>query len=83
MMAGPNLTASVLQPATGGFSVTPADSDLSAPTRAVWVGTQGDLRVTLVSGGDVVLKNAFGLLPISVKRIWSTNTTASNIVGLS
>lgn len=82
-MASGTFTASLIAPASGAFSITPADSDLGTPARALWVGTAGDLRVTLIQGGDVVLKGAFGLVPVSVKRVWSTNTTAANIVGLT
>jgi hypothetical protein len=82
-MSGASFTGSILSPGLGAFAITPADSDLSVPTRGVWVGTPGDLRVTLVNGGDVVLKGAAGLIPIAVKRVWATNTTATNIVGLT
>lgn len=76
-------TASVTAPATIGFAITPADSDLATPARALWIGTQGHVRVTLVGLGDVILKNAVGLVPVSVKRVWATNTTAADIVGLA
>lgn len=76
-------TGSISAPGMGAFAITPADSDLSTPARALWVGVAGDLRVTALNGGDVVLKAAIGLIPISVKRVWSTNTTASSIVGLT
>lgn len=82
-MSGSSFTGSIIAPGQGAFAVTPADSDLSTPTRAVWVGTPGDLRVTMAGGGDVVLKGASGLIPIAVKRVWATNTTAANIVGLT
>ena len=66
-----------------GTSVTPDDSnDLSAtPTKAVLVGSGGDIAVTLeamADGENVVLKglNAGEIYPIKTKRIFSTNTTA-------
>jgi len=67
-MGGSSFTGSILSPGLGGFSITPADSDLGVPTRGLWVGSPGDLRVTMVAGGDVVLKGAVGLIPIAVKR---------------
>ena len=82
-MSGASFTGSIISPGLGAFTITPADSDLSTPTRGVWVGSPGDLRVTMVAGGDVILKGAVGLIPIAVKRVWATNTTASNIVGLT
>lgn len=81
-MFGLHSTGSASGPAMGGFAITPADSDLSARTRAVWVGTAGDLRVTFVNGDDVVIKGASGLLPIAVKRVWATGTTATNVMGM-
>lgn len=77
-----DLQGAFLGVATGGASITPVDSDLSTPVRAIWVGTQGNLRVTTVSGDDFVLPNAVGLIPIAVRRVWATNTTATGIVGL-
>tara|TARA_R100000700_G_C3164373_1_gene139729 strand:+ start:669 stop:1637 length:969 start_codon:yes stop_codon:yes gene_type:complete len=67
------------------LAVTPSDgSDLSGePYFAVWVGTGGDLKVDMASGtGTVTLSNCASgqLIPIMVERIYSTGTTASNII---
>jgi hypothetical protein len=66
------------------LAVSPADSDLSAPVRALYVGTGGNLRVTTTAGNDVTFANVAtgSLLPVSVRRVWTTGTTATNIVGL-
>jgi len=67
------------------LAVTPSDgSDLSGePYFAVWVGTGGNLKVDMADGGSAVTLNncASGqLIPIMVERIYSTGTTASNII---
>ncbi len=67
------------------LAVTPSDgSDLSGePFYAVYVGTGGDLKVDMADGGSAVtLSNVASgqLLPIMVERIYSTGTTASNII---
>ena len=67
------------------LAVTPSDgSDLSGePYYAVWVGTGGDLKVDMADGGAAVtLSNCASgqLIPIMVERIYSTGTTASNII---
>lgn len=70
-------------PLTDAFEVSPSDStDLTAATRAVYVGVPGDLRVTMLSG-DVVTFTALpaGWHPIRVVRIWQTGTTAAGICG--
>lgn len=52
------------------------------PCRALWVGVQGDLIVTM-AGDDspVTFANAIGIMPICVKRI-ETATTAGAIIAL-
>jgi len=67
------------------LAVTPSDvADLSGePYYAVWVGTGGDLKVDMADGGAaVILSNCASgqLIPIMVERIYSTGTTASNII---
>jgi hypothetical protein len=52
------------------------------PCRALWVGAQGDLIVTM-AGNDspVTFANAIGIMPICVKRI-EPATTAGAIIAL-
>lgn len=72
-----------LDGASDGFAITPADADLADITRAIWVGTAGDLSVVMASGATLLLKNvaAGSLLPVKVARI-NAATTATDIVGL-
>ena len=69
-------------PVSSGFDVTPNDSaDLETLPRALYVGTSGDVTVTL-SGTELTFKDASGLLPIRPSRVWDTGTTASDIIAL-
>jgi len=66
-------------------SITPADSDLTSPVEALWVGGSGNVKITTLDGSVVTLVGiiAGSLIPIAVKRVWSSDTTATSIVGLS
>jgi hypothetical protein len=66
------------------IAITPADSDLVAPVRALYVGGAGNLRINDTGGGSVIFYNvpAGTILPVMARRVWLTSTTASNIVGL-
>lgn len=70
--------------ARNGAVVTPNDStDLDQVTRAVFVGTGGDLEVNMAGTGSAIVipgvpDGAF--LPICVSRILNGNTTATGIV---
>ena len=66
--------------ATRAAAVSPGQ-DIT-PCRALWVGVQGNLIVTM-AGNDspVTFANAIGIVPICVKRIES-GTTASAIIAL-
>ncbi len=75
----------IAAPARRGFAITASDStDLSAETRAIYVGSAGDLSVVLSSGDEVTLAGVAGgsLLPVRAKRVKSTGTTAGQLVGL-
>lgn len=66
-------------------AITPHDStDLPSPTAAVFVGGAGVIQAVPVDGGAAVPFTCVAgqVLPISVKRINSTSTTATLIVGL-
>lgn len=49
-----------------------------------YVGVSGDVKVTTVGGTDVTFTAvpSGAIIPLSVTKIWSTGTTATNIVGL-
>lgn len=72
-------------PARGGVAVTPDDTDeLDKVTRAVWVGSTGNMAVLMADGSTLTFNSipAGTWLPIRVRRVNSTGTTASNIVAL-
>jgi len=71
-------------PYNDAMEITAADSDLSHPVQKLYVGSAGDVRVTTVNDDDVNFKSvpAGTILPVWVKRVWSTNTTGSDFVGL-
>ena len=51
-------------------------------TRAIYVGTPGDLAVRFADGVSVTLKSASGYNPVQVVGIDGEATTADNIVAL-
>ena len=70
---------------TQAITVTPSDTtNFASPIRALYVGAGGDLAI-VPSGDDspVILRSAVtgSFLPISIKRVDSTNTTATDLVG--
>ncbi len=72
-------------PATHAFAVTPGDgSDLPEVTRALYVGAPGNISVVTLSNATVTLNGvgAGTILPLRVRRVRATGTTASAIVGL-
>ena len=73
-------------PAKGAAAVTPSDSaDLVYRTRALYVGTGGNISVNMAGTGAAVVFTGVpsgSVLPISVTRVLSTDTTASDIVAL-
>lgn len=70
-------------PAQGAFPITPSDSEaLPETTRAVWVGVEGDLVVTMADNTQVTFQNAYvGWHPISVIAVGAA-TTAEGIIGV-
>lgn len=53
-------------------------------TSALYVGTGGNLKVTMSGGDDVTFVNIAdgSFLPILVDKVFATGTTASNILAL-
>lgn len=82
-------TSGQQSPAANAEVITPADTDLVNVqfTRGIYVGGAGNLRVTMAGAegdSDVTFSAvpAGAILPIRVKRIWATGTTATLIVSL-
>jgi len=71
-------------------TITPSDTEnfgyetQTNKGAVLFVGTGGDLRVLSFNGDDVVFKNIpdGSFLPIQAVRVFSTNTTATDIVAL-
>jgi len=73
-------------PPTVFETVTPSDSvALDNVTRALWVGTGGDVAVVSLLDVVTIIPNVQDgtLIPGRFKRINTTNTTASGMVGES
>jgi len=73
-------------PATHLEAVTPSDSTTyDPPLRALFVGGAGNLAVIAEDDAAAVTMTgvpAGSLVPVMVKKVMSTSTTATNIVGL-
>ncbi len=77
--------AGLTAPASAGQTLVADDNaPLEYVTRALYVGTGGNLRVTLLSG-DVVTLNAVAagtIYPLRITHLHATGTSAADIVGL-
>ena len=69
------------------IAVTPSDTDVintsaDRPVRAIWVGGAGNIVADTYEGNTVTLVGclAGSLIPLSVKKIYNTNTTATSLV---
>jgi hypothetical protein len=73
-----------LKTATGAVVITPGDSTTIPATRGIYVGVSGDIKVNMSSVGTAIVFKAVpvGLLNISATRIYSTGTTATNLVAV-
>lgn len=87
MVANPNSASSIagLSPARHATAVTPDNTTkLATNSRALYIGTGGDVTVLMVEGATVTFTAVPSgtTLPICIQRVNSTGTTATNIVAL-
>jgi hypothetical protein len=77
-------TADATVSAYDASSVTPSDSADILPTRGLYIGGAGDVKVDMALGNTVTFVGllAGSILPVQVKRVYSTDTTATSIVAL-
>lgn len=77
---------SIDAPAKNAAAVTPSDSaDLGDVAVALYVGGAGDVSVDTVGGQESIVFSSMSagtILPVRVKRVNATGTTATNIVAL-
>jgi len=79
-------STSLTSPAINAFAITPADgAELSEITRAIYIGGAGNVRAILRSGAEVTFAGlpAGTVLPIRVRSVQATGTTATALVGLA
>lgn len=64
--------------------ITPNDAvDLAITSRALYIGQPGDLRVTTAGDDTVTFAGVpAGILPMRVRRVHATGTTAGAIVAI-
>lgn len=74
-------------PARECFAITPSDSaELTLVTKAIYVGTGGDIAIVPVGGAaPVTFRNVpdGGVLDVRARAIHATGTTAADLVGLA
>ena len=79
-------TRDIENPAEHAFAITPHDTnDLAYATRGIYVGATGDVKVDMLGGESAVTFTglAAGIIhPIRATRVYNTDTTATNIVGV-
>lgn len=78
---------SPIAPAERCFAIVPSDSEpLPLATKAIYVGTAGDVTLRSVAGAeDVVFRNLpdGAVLDVRVIAVRATGTTAADIVALA
>lgn len=78
-----NKYANIDSPVENMFAVTPSDSvDLAYASRGIYVGVSGDVQLKTINDDVITLVGlAAGVWhPIRARRIYSTSTTATDIV---
>lgn len=79
-------TKAVTAQARGAVAVTPHDTnDLATYPKALWIGADGNIVVIPVENADnapVTFAVSQGVLPVQVRRVLATGTTATGIVAL-
>ena len=84
MVAPAYRTADATVSAYDAKAVTLSDSTELAPTRALYIGGAGNLKVTMAYGTEVTFSglSAGSILPIQVTKCFATGSTASLVIAL-
>ncbi len=74
-------TTDISAPPSNAEQITPSDAvDLPFVTRAIYVGIQGDVRILMQNGQDVIYKDLVGTKVIRAARVMATGTTAGALI---
>lgn len=78
---------SLTAPASNCFAIAPSDTvELTIVTKALYVGTGGDVVLRPVNGSaDVTFRNVpdGGIIDVRTRAVRAAGTTAADIVGLA
>lgn len=80
-----DFTTGLTAPARAAEAIVPNDTgEIAHFTRAVYVGTTGDLAAVTLNGDAVTFRNlpAGSFLPVRLRKILATGTTAADIIAL-
>ena len=80
-----NYHSGLESPAERAFAITGNDStDLTVFPRAIYVGGAGNVKVITLGGDTVTFSGVLAgtVIPVRVKRVFSTDTTATNLIGI-
>ena len=70
-------------PAEDAVVIVPSDSANQGPFRGLYVGVAGNITLVTLANNTVLFSNVpVGVFPVGCRRVNSTNTTATNMVGL-
>lgn len=75
-------TADATVAAHGAVAVTKSDATVIPITRSLYIGTSGNVKVRTADGQTVTFVGAFGILPVQVDMVYSTDTTAADMLAL-
>jgi hypothetical protein len=75
----------VIASARSAVAVTPSDTTTNLGFQALYIGGSGAVTVDMIEGGtNITFPNVpVGFFPVAVKRVYATDTSATNIVGLN
>jgi hypothetical protein len=68
----------------GAFSITASDTTNLQNVAIVFIGGAGNVKVTTANGDVVTFNGLLGgaIIPVQVLRVWSTGTSATNLIGI-
>lgn len=79
------LNGEVITPSnTNNLTLSGGSIEAGETGACIYVGTGGNLRVTMLGGQDITFRNlpSGAFLPIQVKKVWATGTTATDLLSL-